>query len=83
MKYGTPVISSPFSSIPEICADSVLYANPYSPEEIAMRILQLENDLIYNEYKVKSINRYKYIERKQKTDLDLMVYQLLDHTNEN
>ena len=28
MKYGTPVIASPFASITEVCGDSVLYANP-------------------------------------------------------
>lgn len=69
MKYGTPVVSSPFSSIPEICGDAVLYANPYSIYEISNRILQLENSEIYNKLKVASVNKYNTIVNKQHNDL--------------
>lgn len=70
MKYGTPVVSSPFSSITEICSDAVLYANPYSVEEIANRILQLENPNLYSSLKEKSLKRYLHISKKQTEDLD-------------
>lgn len=44
MSYGTPVIASAISSIPEVCGNAVLYFNPYSIKEIENRILQLTND---------------------------------------
>lgn len=69
MKYGTPVVSAPFSSIPEVCGDSVMYANPYSIEEIANRILQLEDAAVHNEYKQKGLMRYSVVFEKQKSDL--------------
>lgn len=75
MKYGTPVISSPFASITEICRDSVFYANPYSCEEIANRIMQLEEQSIYEQYKNLALIRYKQVEKKQISDLnDLCQY---------
>ena len=32
MKYGTPVIASAISSIPEVCQNAVCYFNPFSME---------------------------------------------------
>ena len=78
MKYGTPVVSSPFSSIPEICGDAVLYANPYSIHEISNRILQLEDREIYSKFKVASVNKYKSIVEKQNIDLIGLCNLLLD-----
>ena len=78
MKYGTPVVSSPFSSITEICGDAVLYANPYSVEEISNRILQLESSYLYISLKEKSLKRYLYISEKQKEDLDGLCMLLLN-----
>ena len=78
MKYGTPVVSSPFSSIPEICGDAVLYANPYSIHEISNRILQLEDREIYSKFKVASVNKYKSIVEKQNIDLLGLCNLLLD-----
>lgn len=77
MKYGTPVISSPFTSIPEVCGDAVLYANPYSVEEIANRVLQLEDEKRYNYYREKSLERYARIFDKQKSDLNSLCNILL------
>lgn len=45
MHEGTPVITSAFASIQEVCGDAVLYVNPYSVPEIKTRILQMENAL--------------------------------------
>lgn len=77
MKYSVPVISSPFSSITEICGDAVLYANPYSIEEIENRILLLCNENFYNEYKNKSLMKYVEIESKQRGDLDKLVKYII------
>ncbi len=70
MKYGTPVVSAPFSSIPEVCGDAVLYANPYSVEEIANRVLQLENRETYEIYQRKATERYDRTNTKQISDLE-------------
>lgn len=78
MKYGTPVVSSPFSSITEVCGDSVLYANPYDPNEIAMRVLQMEDKSFYDIYVEKAIQRYSYISKKQDTDLGCLVETLFN-----
>lgn len=77
MKYGTPVISSSFSAVQEICGDSVLYVNPYSSAEIAMRIIELENLASYTEYRKKALARYDYITIRQKEDLDKLISDLL------
>ncbi len=49
MYYGTPVVTSLTSSIGEICQNAVLYFNPYSIDEIANRILQIDSDLTLRE----------------------------------
>lgn len=77
MKYATPVITSGVSSIPEVCGDAVLYANPYSEDEIAMRILELEDLNLYKKLQTKSIERYQYIKTKQKNDLEELANLLL------
>lgn len=70
MKYGTPAIVSPVSSIPEICAESVIYADPYSYMEIANRILQMETPQIHEYYSIKGKKRAEHIETRQKQDLE-------------
>lgn len=65
MKYGKPVIASPFTAISEICGESVLYFNPYDCLEIYNRILMLLNDNIYNKLVQKSLDRYNFISQKQ------------------
>lgn len=69
MKYGTPVISSPFTSIPEICGDAVLYANPYDIHEIANRILQLEDKDTYRLYSYNGKKQYYSVFERQNKDL--------------
>ena len=78
MKYGTPVVSSSFSAISEVCGDSVMYVNPYSIDEIAMRILQMEDDEIHEKYVRRGRDRYSVIEARQKSDLDKLVSKLID-----
>lgn len=73
MKYGKPVIASPFTAISEICGNAVLYFNPYDWMEIYNRILMLLNNNIYNKLVQKSLERYDFILQKQDSDLDLLV----------
>lgn len=77
MKYGVPVLASPFSSIPEVCGGSVLYFNPLSVEEIMNRMLMITDSNLYYEYSQKALLRYSEIKRKQDEDLD----RLIDYIN--
>ena len=70
MKYGTPVIASPFASVTEICGDAVLYANPYSSEEIANRVLQMECKEICEKYKNRGMSKYNTVAKHQSVDMD-------------
>jgi glycosyltransferase involved in cell wall biosynthesis len=44
MACGTPVVASNASSIPEVCGEAALYADPKNSEELADRIWLLLND---------------------------------------
>lgn len=73
MRYKVPVISSPFTSIPEVCSDCVLYFNPFSIEEMMGRILMMEDPSIYNTYAKKGYKRYLEIKQRQDADLDYLI----------
>lgn len=50
MAHGCPVIVSPLASLPEICADSALYCDPYNPQELVEKVkLILENNAARDE----------------------------------
>lgn len=78
MKYGTPVIASGIASIPEICRDAVMYCNPYSIDEIANRIIQMENIETRNKYSSSGYDRYLDVKKRQDDDLNLLVQDILD-----
>jgi len=79
MKYGTPVIASAISSVPEICGDAVLYFNPYSINEIKGRILQVvDNNDCQSKLKERGLEHYKNIKNKQNTMLDQLVEIILE-----
>ncbi|MCS3409375.1 glycosyltransferase [Serratia sp. AKBS12] len=49
MHYGTPVLASAVSSIPEVCKNNVLYFNPTNINEIENRISQIyHNKKLYD-----------------------------------
>lgn len=73
MKYGTAVLASAFSSVPEVCGDAVVYANPYSIAELKNRILMLENQQIRETLIQKGPARFELIQTKQ----DAMLQDLL------
>lgn len=77
MRYGVPVIASSFASISEICGDAPLYVNPYSIDEISMRIIELENQKIYDDCSIKSVKRYQLIHAKQESDLQQLVSYII------
>jgi len=76
MKYGVPVIASPFTSISEVCDNAALYGDPYSLTEIKNRILQLGDVEIYNKFKERGLRRYEEVSRIQDEHLKLMIEYL-------
>ena len=73
MHYGVPCIVSPFTSISEICQGAVLYANPYSIEEIMGRILMIDNKKNHEQYVSLAKAQEDKIRKKQEQDLDGLV----------
>lgn len=69
MRYGVPVIASPFSSISEVCEGAVLYANPLSVEEIMARVLYVTKPDVY--YSLSSLSKKQYLKITEKQDADL------------
>lgn len=60
MACGCPVIASNVASIPEVCGDSAILFDPFSPEELANKILQLALDEeIKEELRQKGLERVK------------------------
>lgn len=58
MAAGTPVIASNAASIPEVCGDAALYFDPYSPEDIAEKIMQfVSNKNLQQELREKGLKR--------------------------
>ncbi len=70
MKYGVPVAASGTSSIPEVCGDAALYFDPYSVSEIKNRLVQLFDQMIYDEYAKRAKEHYPLVAKKQKEDLE-------------
>lgn len=73
MHYGVPCIVSPFTSISEICQGAVLYANPYSIEEIMGRILMIDNKKNHEQYVSLAKAQEDKIRKQQEQDLDGLV----------
>lgn len=73
MHYGIPCVVSPFTSISEICQGAVLYANPYSVEEIMGRILMIDDSDNHEKYASLALKQESIIKDKQVRDLDGVV----------
>lgn len=77
MRYGTPVITSGIASIPEICENAVLYFNPYSIDEIANRIIQMEHPQVRERFQKASLIQYEKIRYQQNEDLILLINDII------
>lgn len=73
MKYKVPVISSPFTSMAEICDSGALYFNPFLIEEIMGRMLMMMDKYIHAEYSERGYNQYLKIRKRQERDLDSLI----------
>jgi glycosyltransferase involved in cell wall biosynthesis len=73
MRYGIPVIASPFSSISEVLEEAALYFNPFSVEEIMSRMLLMMDEQRYQQYAAKGRKKFEQISSRQKEDLDALI----------
>jgi glycosyltransferase involved in cell wall biosynthesis len=72
LKYGTKVLASYITAIPEVCGDSIFYFNPIDEESIAINIIQsLSNPN-------KRLDHYNMTKRRQLLD----IMKLMDFFNE-
>lgn len=70
---NVPVVCSPLTAIYEIYQNGVLYCNPYSIEDIKIKILEFEDMKIRERYIKQGHNRYTEIVKMQSKDLSKLV----------
>ena len=76
MACGTPVITSNTSSMPEIGGPNAILVNPENPDEIAEKMLQLENDEdFYSRQEQIGLERAKLFSWRQTAEQLLNVYE--------
>lgn len=78
MAYGTPVVTSNVSSLPEVCGDSAFLVNPHSVQDIAGAMIHiLSSTKLYNGLVQKGLERVKLFTQKRMIDGVLSVYKQL------
>ena len=76
MACGTPVITSNTSSMPEIGGHEAILINPENADEIAEKMLELENDdTLYRRQENVGVERAKLFSWRQTAEQLLMVYE--------
>jgi glycosyltransferase involved in cell wall biosynthesis len=80
MKYGTPVIASAISAVPETCGNSALYFNPYSISELQNRVLQLIFDHEFRQAlsRAGSAHYHEVIDDTERSLISLIDHVLMD-----
>lgn len=78
MRYKTPVIASPFSSMAEICSEGALFFNPYSEEEIMNRMLMMMDEKIHTQYSISGYKQFEKVRQRQEKDLDKIIDYITD-----
>lgn len=73
MRYGVPVLASPYSSIPEVCQGAAIYFNPQSVDEIMNRILLITDADRHHRYSELARERYAIVTERQNKDLDKFI----------
>ena len=76
MACGTPVITSNTSSMPEIGGHEAILINPENADEIAEKMLELENDdTLYRRQEEVGVERAKLFSWRQTAEQLLTVYE--------
>lgn len=78
MRYGVPVIASPFSSISELLGGSVLYFNPLQIEEIMSRMLLISIPENHEKFSKAGMEKYNEIKIRQDCDLDGLIDYIIE-----
>lgn len=76
MACGTPVIAGNTSAMPEVAGSDALLADPYSVEDIANKILSLENDkVLYQQQIDYGLKRVKLFSWRKSAESLLEIYR--------
>lgn len=79
MAYGTPVIASSATSIPEVCDDAACYFSPTNEDDLAARILRISFDEDYRSQLVKrGLIRVDNLQKKQSCELENVLKSIFD-----
>ena len=66
MAYGTPVIASSATSIPEVCDDAASFFSPTNEDDLASRILRIDGDCEYRTTLIsRGLERVAFIQQNQ------------------
>lgn len=76
MKFGTPVLCSNVTSIPEVCGENVLYFSPYYPEDLFRVMLELGQNR--ETLSKNALEQYKIVSRKQEKDFDSLINDIIN-----
>ncbi len=76
MAAGTPVIAMPFSSVPEVCGDSVLYPDGLSARDLARAMERLAtDDDLQHELRNRGLGRAEHLTWERTARATLEVYR--------
>jgi len=78
MRYGVPVIASPFSSISELLEGGALYFNPFSIEEIMNRMILISKQERHDKFAKVGYAKYQEIKKRQDSDLDALINYIFE-----
>lgn len=76
MTFGCPVITVSYTSIPEVCGDSVIYVDPQDYYEVAKKMFELVNDNVFSSKLI-----FKGTERSKLFNSENSAKIFLKHTN--
>lgn len=84
MACGTPVITSNCSSLPEVAGQGGLLVNPFSPQEIANALIQLETDKdLYQKQVAYGLKRVEQFSWRHSASAYLKVYEEVERSVNN
>jgi glycosyltransferase involved in cell wall biosynthesis len=79
MSFGTPVLVSAISSIPEICAGAAEYMNAYNRADIANKILYLSgSEARRRELSRAGVLRFQELERETRSQYDELLSEIMN-----
>lgn len=71
MAYGTPVIASSATSIPEVCDDAASFFSPTNEDDLASRILRIDGDCEYRTTLIsRGLERVAFIQQNQTREIE-------------